>query len=135
MTQAILEHVNITVGNPEHTAAMLCHLFDWAIRWRGQTASGGRAVHVGTAIGYIAVSTPKTSDGTPLPHGKGLPLNHVGIEVTNLGDVERRALAFGLTPFNHDDYEPGRRFYLLDTDGIEWEIVSYTSPQGSRCHS
>ena len=36
---------------------------------------------------------------------------------------------FGLTPFNHDDYEPGRRFYLFDRDGIEWEIVSY-APAG-----
>lgn len=127
MTQAILEHVNITVGNPEQTAAMLSHLFDWNIRWQGQGGGGGRSIHVGTATGYIAVSTAKTSDGTPLAHSKGHPLNHVGIEVTNLGDVERRALAFGLTPFNHGDYEPGRRFYLLDNDGIEWEIVSYTS--------
>ena len=129
MTQAILEHVNITVGNPEQTAAMLSHLFDWNIRWQGQTASGGHAIHVGTPAGYIAVSTPKASDGIPLAHGKGRPLNHVGIEVTNLDDVERRAQEFGLTPFNHDDYEPGRRFYLFDNDGIEWEIVSYASPQ------
>ena len=129
MTQAILEHVNITVGNPERTAAMLSHLFDWNIRWQGQAASGGRTIHVGTASGYIAVSTSKTSDGTPLAHGKGRPLNHVGIEVTNLDEVERRAQEFGLTPFNHDDYEPGRRFYLFDNDGIEWEIVSYASRQ------
>ena len=129
MTKAILEHVNITVGNPERTAAMLSHLFDWNIRWQGQAASGGRTIHVGTATGYIAVSTSKTSDGTPLAHDKGRPLNHIGIEVTNLDDVERRAQEFGLTPFNHGDYEPGRRFYLLDNDGIEWEIVSYASRQ------
>jgi glyoxylase I family protein len=49
--------------------------------------------------------------------------------VTNLDDVERRAQKFGLTPFNHGDYAPGRRFYLLDHDGIEWEIVSYASLQ------
>ena len=129
MTQAILEHVNITVGNPERTAAMLSHLFDWTVRWQGQGGGGGRTIHVGTATSYIALSSTKTSDGTPLVHGKGHPLNHVGIEVTDLDDVERRALKFGLTPFNHDDYEPGRRFYLLDDDGIEWEIVSYSSPQ------
>ena len=129
MTQAILEHVNITVGNPERTAAMLSHLFDWTVRWQGKGGGGGRTIHVGTATSYIALSSTKTSDGTPLVHGKGHPLNHVGIEVTDLDDVERRALKFGLTPFNHDDYEPGRRFYLLDDDGIEWEIVSYSSPQ------
>ena len=30
-----------------------------------------------------------------------------------------------LEPFNHDDYEPGRRFYFFDWDGIEFEVVSY----------
>lgn len=34
-------------------------------------------------------------------------------------------VAAGFTPFNHGDYEPGRRFYFLDGDGIEYEIVSY----------
>ena len=28
-------------------------------------------------------------------------------------------------PFSHADYEPGRRFYFRDGDGIEWEVVSY----------
>ena len=130
MTQAILEHVNITVGSPERTAAMLSHLFGWTIRWQGPSASGGRTVHVGTAGNYIAASTPTTSDGTPLAHAKGRPLNHVGVEVTNLDEVERRATELGLTPFNHDDYEPGRRFYLFDTDGIEWEVVSYVVAGG-----
>ena len=129
MTQAILEHVNITVGNPERTAAMLSHLFGWNIRWQGQGGGGGRSIHVGTATGYIAVSSIENSDGSPLAHGKGRPLNHVGIEVTNLDEVEHRAREFGLIPFNHGDYEPGRRFYLFDNDGIEWEIVSYASPK------
>ena len=34
-------------------------------------------------------------------------------------------VAAGLTPFSHADYEPGRRFYFLDPDGIEYEVVSY----------
>ena len=34
-------------------------------------------------------------------------------------------VAAGLVPFNHGDYEPGRRFYFMDPDGIEYEIVSY----------
>jgi glyoxylase I family protein len=33
----------------------------------------------------------------------------------------------GLTPFSHGDYDPGRRFYFLDPDGIEYEVVSYAS--------
>ncbi|MGJ8556368.1 MAG: VOC family protein, partial [Sulfitobacter geojensis] len=26
---------------------------------------------------------------------------------------------------NHADYEPGRRFYFHDTDGVEFEVVQY----------
>jgi glyoxylase I family protein len=33
--------------------------------------------------------------------------------------------AEGLEPFGHADYQPGRRFYFLDADGIEFEVVSY----------
>ena len=31
----------------------------------------------------------------------------------------------GFKPINHADYEPGRRFYFHDHDGIEYEVVSY----------
>ncbi len=35
--------------------------------------------------------------------------------------------AAGLEPFGHDDYDPGRRFYFFDDNGIEFEVVSYAS--------
>lgn len=125
MTHAILEHVNITVGSAERTAAMLEALFGWTVRWRGPSAMGGRTIHVGSGAHYIAVYTPDGGDGTALAHDKSRPLNHVGVEVDDLDATEARALASGLTPFNHDDYAPGRRFYIFDGDGIEWEIVNY----------
>jgi len=56
---------------------------------------------------------------------KGRPLNHVGILVDDLDAMERQVKAAGLHPFAHADYDPGRRFYVLDPDGIEFEIVSY----------
>jgi hypothetical protein len=43
----------------------------------------------------------------------------------DLGAIERKVIARGLAPFNHADYEPGRRFYFFDEDGIEYEIISY----------
>ena len=43
----------------------------------------------------------------------------------DLNTVEARVVEAGLTPFSHGDYEPGRRFYFLDPDGIEYEVVSY----------
>ena len=115
---AILEHVNITVSDPRKTAGLMVRLFDWKIRWEGPAKSGGRTVHVGTDDAYLAVYT----NGEAPPQGR---LNHVGIVVGDLGEAERRVTAAGLTPFNHGAYEPGRRFYFLDDDGIEFEVVSY----------
>lgn len=126
MAQAFVEHVNITVSDPERTARMLETLFGWTERWRGPSAMGGRTVHVGTDSHYVAVYTP---DQQPtVPHDKGRPLNHVGVVVDDLDAVEDRVIELGLHPFSHGDYEPGRRFYVFDWDGIEWEIVSYSEP-------
>jgi catechol 2,3-dioxygenase-like lactoylglutathione lyase family enzyme len=65
--------------------------------------------------------------GEPVPerHRKGAPLNHVGLVVDDLAAAEAIVIAAGLEPFNHMDYEPGRRFYFFDWDGIEFEMVSY----------
>lgn len=125
MTQAFIEHVNITVGSPERTAEMLEHLFGWQVRWKGPSALGGHTIHIGTADHYVAVYATSDSDGTPMTHIKGQPLNHIGVVVDDLDAVEERAIALGLTPFSHGDYDPGKRFYLFDGDGVEWEIVSY----------
>ncbi len=55
---------------------------------------------------------------------KGRPLNHIGVEVADLEGVEARVLQEGLTPFQHGDYDPGRRFYFLAPDGIEYNTNS-----------
>ena len=68
---------------------------------------------------YIALHTGRGD------FAKGQPLNHIGVEVDSLDAVEAKVVAAGLTPFGHDNYEPGRRFYFLDPDGIEFEVVSY----------
>ena len=126
MAQTFIEHVNITVGNPDRTAAMLQKLFGWSERWRGNSQMGGRTIHVGTDSQYLAVNTDADSDGTAKAHSKGAPLNHIGIQVDDLDAVEANVLRHGLKPFGHGDYEPGRRFYFFDENGIEFEIVSYT---------
>jgi glyoxylase I family protein len=125
MAKTIIEHVNITVSNPEQSAEMLCALFDWKIRWDGPAQMGGRTIHVGSDDFYIAVYQPEDADGAAFAHNKGEPLNHIGFQVENLDETERRVIALGLTPFSHGDYYPGRRFYFFDHDGIEYEIVSY----------
>jgi catechol 2,3-dioxygenase-like lactoylglutathione lyase family enzyme len=120
---ARLEHVNIRVSDPDRTAALLIRLCGWHERWRGPSALGGWTIHLGSDSEYIALyqsDTPLTA-----PFSKGLPLNHIGLVVDDLDGAERIVIEAGLTAFNHGDYEPGRRFYFFDWDGIEWEMVSY----------
>lgn len=122
-----IEHVNVTVADPERTSALLQALFDWQIRWRGPAQNGGHTVHVGTDAHYLALFTPDRPTPALGSFPKGQPLNHIGVEVDDLGAAEERVAAAGLKPFGHADYQPGRRFYFLDPDGIEYEIVSYTT--------
>ncbi len=125
MAQVRIEHVNLTVSDPSRTADMLMALFGWHIRWQGPAMSGGRTIHVGSDTDYLAVYAMQPDASARAGFAKGAPLNHVGIEVDDLDAIERKVIARGLVPFSHGDYEPGRRFYFFDLDGIEYEIVSY----------
>jgi catechol 2,3-dioxygenase-like lactoylglutathione lyase family enzyme len=124
MASLRIEHVNVTVSDPDRSAKLMQALFGWHERWRGPALAGGRTIHVGTDDHYVALYTPppgRRADG----FDKGAPLNHIGVEVDDLADAEAKVTAAGLTAFNHGDYHPGRRFYFLDPDGIEYEVVSY----------
>lgn len=123
MTHARLEHANISVSDGSKTTEMLIDLFGWHVRWQGSAQRGGHTFHVGNANDYIAVYTPPTKIDVQFEKSK--PLNHIGIVVDNLTDVEARVVARGLKPYGHDDYDPGKRFYFFDEDGIEFEVISY----------
>lgn len=121
-----LEHVNVTVRDPDKTAALLCKLFDWQIRWQGSSLHGGRTLHVGTPDQYVAVySMPKSRVSNIESYEQIGGLNHLGICVEDLDAMEQRVLSAGFKTFNHADYEPGRRFYFRDDDNIEFEVLSY----------
>ena len=122
MPTGYLEHANLTVSDPERSAALLARLCGWRERWRGPSQLGGWTIHCGDERAYVALYT---RDGVVGEFAKGAPLNHVGLVVDDLDAAEAAVVAAGLTPFNHADYEPGRRFYFFDWDHIEWEIVSY----------
>lgn len=122
MPSGTLEHVNVTVSDPDRTAALLQRICGWKERWRGPSQLGGRTIHVGSDANYIALWT----DGKgPRHFAKGVPMNHVGLVVDDLDAVETIVIEAGLEPFSHGDYEPGRRFYFFDWDHIEWEVVTY----------
>ena len=122
MPQGFLEHANLTVSDPARSSALLQQLCGWHERWRGPSQLGGWTIHVGTERDYLALYT---NDGRGGPYAKGAPLNHIGLVVDDLDAAEAIVIAAGLVPFSHGDYDPGRRFYFFDWDGIEFEVVSY----------
>ncbi len=121
-----LEHLNITVQNPQESATKLCALFGWHIRWEGSAKDDGFSVHVGDSDSYLALYSPNTPLGARGDsYGQVAGLNHIGVVVDDLDQVEKQVKAAGYTPHLHADYEPGRRFYFDGPDGIEFEVVSY----------
>lgn len=126
MSAMRIEHVNLTVSDPEKSSAMMQSIFGWHVRWSGPARDNGRTIHVGNPDHYLALYTPPGDVPNHFP--KGEPLNHVGVEVDDLDATEAKVIAAGMTPLFHGDYEPGRRFYFLDADGIEYEVISYAAP-------
>jgi catechol 2,3-dioxygenase-like lactoylglutathione lyase family enzyme len=126
MAMARIEHVNVTVSDADRAAALMGRLFGWQVRWQGRAMGGGRTIHVGSADHYVALYTGRDVRYTADTFTKGRPLNHIGVLVDDLDATEAKVIEAGLTPFSHGDYEPGRRFYFLDPDGIEYEIISYS---------
>ena len=125
-----LEHINITVADPKATAALLSDLFGWEVRWEGPSMNGaGYTVHVGTDDTYIAVysgtdpkQTVPKADASYATRGA---VNHVGVVVADLDATEAAVKAKGYATHSHADYEPGRRFYFHEDNGVEIEVVCY----------
>lgn len=123
---AILEHVNLTVTDTDATAAWMCDLFGWHVRWKGDSIHGGQSLHVGSDTDYLALYSP------PNPPAKGNEsyfivggLNHIAVVVDDIAAMEKKVINAGFTPGNFGDYDPGHRFYFRDHDGVEYEIVQY----------
>lgn len=124
---ASLEHINLTVRDPKKTAKLLVDLFDWQIRWEGESIHAGYTLHVGDQNSYLAIYGRKEKfDGELRSYDLVGGLNHVGIVVDDLDGVEKRVKAAGFSPHSHADYEPGRRFYFKDSDGLEFEVINYS---------
>jgi len=124
-----IEHINLTVSDPDSTAALFNEIFDLQIRWSGKSMDNGRTVHIGNpeqGESYLALYTPsKLIENKDQDHKSIANLNHIGIVVADLDEIEQRVQNRGFKTFNHGDYEPGKRFYFLLNDGIEIEVINY----------
>src|SRR5258708_8621565 len=117
MSTPRIEHVNVTVSDPERAAKLMEALFGWHVRWQGAARNSGHTIHVGSDDHYIALYTGRGVAYSADDFARGQPLNHIGVEVDDLAAVEAKVAAAGLKPFGHDDYHPGRRVYFLGPPG------------------
>ena len=119
-----LEHVNLTVSNLEQSVEFYSKLFDFRVRWEGTIESGQPAAHIGDDRCYLALFQATEKGHANQDYG-AVGLNHFGLVVDNLNESRQRLSQLGITPTTEADYEPGRRLYFLDPDGIEVELVEY----------
>lgn len=118
-----LEHVNLTVADLERSIGFYCTLLGLRVRWQGMTAGGTPAAHVGDDAMYLALfegrGTAPTWDYSTVGY------NHMGFVVDDLDAARARLEAQGAPIHAVDPYEPGRRLYFTDPDGLEVELVEY----------
>jgi predicted enzyme related to lactoylglutathione lyase len=116
-------------GRPKGFGCGFEDLFGWKTRWEGGSMDGqGYTVHVGTETTYLALYTG--TDGVNVAPSDDTyktrsAMNHIAVVVDDLDAMQRAVEAKGLVTHSHADYEPGRRFYFHDTNGIEIEVVCY----------
>ena len=119
-----IEHANITVSNVNASIAFYQKLFGGKVRWQGTNGNGNRAAHVGVADTYLALFEADSAGKAPAGY-QTVGFNHLGFEVEDLDAYRRQLGVMGVEIKGEEDYEPGRRLYFYDPDGVEIELVEY----------
>ena len=119
----------MTVSDLQRSIDFYSRLLGLTVRWRGTTPDGKPAAHVGDErLGgsYLALFQTRTgSPARPTDDYDAVGLNHFGFIVPDLDEARRCLVSMAITPHLEADYEPGRRLYFHDLDGIEVELVQY----------
>ena len=119
-----LEHVNMSVADLDRSIEFYRNLLGFRVRWRGTTADGMPAAHVGDDKIYLALFEVGEQEREHPDYGR-LGLNHLGFVVDDLEEARGTLAALGAKPHHQADYEPGRRLYFFDPNGVEVELVEY----------
>lgn len=119
-----LEHVNMTVSDIDRSATFYCDLFGFSQRWRGKTSTGAAAVHIGDDRCYLALFEADRPGRSEQDHAS-VGLNHFGFVVEDLDAMKARLAGAGVKPHSEQEYDPGRRLYFFDPDGLEVELIEY----------
>jgi catechol 2,3-dioxygenase-like lactoylglutathione lyase family enzyme len=124
-----IEHVNLTVSDLPRSIDFYRDLFGFEVRWQGTTSNGAPAAHVGDERSYVALFQGKNGSRGDTDYER-VGFNHFGLVVDDLAAAKRRLQQLGIEPSMEADYEPGRRLYFHDPDGIEVELVEYDAAAG-----
>ena len=120
-----LEHANITVENVDRSTEFYGRLFNFKVRWEGEasgTTGPVRAVHLGTENTYLSLFEADKPNAGKADYG--VPgVNHIGFEVEALDPYRARLEELGTEIHFEPEYDPGRRIYFFDPDGVEIELV------------
>ena len=119
-----IEHANITVNNVETSVDFYLRLMGGRVRWEGTNSNGYRAAHIGDDRTYLSLFEAAEESRAPANYTV-TGFNHLGFEVDDLATYRETLLAMGVEIKGEEDYEPGRRLYFYDPDGIEIELVEY----------
>lgn len=123
-----LEHVNLTVADLDRSAKFYGELLGLKVRWRRESGSNETpAIHLGDERSYLALfaADPAKAQRLPEPEYGRVGFNHVGFVVDDLDAKVAWLTQRGIETEIEDSYEPGRRAYFYDPDGIEVELVEY----------
>lgn len=118
-----LEHVNLTVADLDRSVDFYTRLFDLKVRWLGTTRDGTPAAHVGDDRAYLALFEGRGS--LPDQDYGQVGINHIGFVVDDLEAAKVRLSSLDARVHSEQEYDPGRRLYFRDPDGIEIELVQY----------
>ena len=120
-----LEHVNFTVADLDRSIDFYCRLLGLRLRWHRAAGESTAAAHVGDDRHYLAMFQARPDASRPPTDYESVGLNHFGFVVDDLDRARSRLQELGIIPHSEADYEPGRRLYFYDPDGIEVELVEY----------
>jgi catechol 2,3-dioxygenase-like lactoylglutathione lyase family enzyme len=129
---ARLDHANLVVRDLEGTLRFLGTAFpDFRVRGQGPDGSGGRWVHFGNDVCYVALQQARHDPAEPWVPYAGRPgLNHLGIEVDDVDALRARMRAAGYVDSTVPNAHPHRRrVYFHDAEGNDWEFVEYLSDE------
>ena len=94
------------------SAELLCRLFDWKVRWKGDSMDTSRTVHVGNTHSYIALYTQSNAKAVEADSYASLgQMNPLGIVVDDIDKIEKCVINEDLSITSHAGSEPGRFYF------------------------